>query len=134
MQAGSVPSSATGSEFESVLRSMLERVLRVYLAAYSQAGWECAIKSNWERIVRQAGAIECNQVCTSERTWEHAMKCIWQLAFKFVVCSVMYSMCSAMYGIQLTKSHVYHSNQVNVGTGFGPMACVGFGGCKPPTA
>ena len=59
----------------------------------SQAGWECE--------------IERDQECTSERTWERAMKCIWQLAFKFVVCSVMYS-------IQHTKSHVYYSNQVNV--------------------
>jgi len=115
-----VPSSAIGRS--------LRACPGVYLGAYSectwehfesllecvsQAGWECAIESNWERIVRQAGAIECNQVCTSERTWEHAMKCIWQLAFKFAVCSVMYSMCSAMYGIQRTKSHAYHSNQLN---------------------
>jgi hypothetical protein len=34
------------------------------------------------------------------------MRCIWQLAFKFVVCSVMYN-------IQRTKSHAYHSNLVN---------------------
>jgi len=65
---------------------------REQLGAYSQAGWECA--------------IECNQECTSERTWEREMKCIWQLAFKFVVCSVMYS-------IQRTQSHAFHSNLVN---------------------
>jgi len=47
------------------------------MGAYSQAGWE------W--------SIECNQEYTSVRTWERAMKCIWQLVFKFV-CSVMYSM------------------------------------------
>jgi len=64
-----VPLSAIGSVLESVLGSVPESVL----GAYSQAGWECA--------------IECNQECTSER----AMKCIWQLDFKFVVCSVMYS-------------------------------------------
>jgi hypothetical protein len=43
--------------------------------------------------------------CTSKRTWERAIKCIGQLAFKFVVCSVMYS-------IQCTKSHAYHGNLV----------------------
>jgi hypothetical protein len=32
-----------------------------------------------------------NQECTSERTWEHAMKCIRQFDFKFVECSMMYS-------------------------------------------
>jgi len=35
------------------------------------------------------------------------MKCIWQLAFRFVVCSVMYS-------ILRTTLHVYHSNLVNL--------------------
>jgi len=80
-----VPSGATrsvlegmpGSVRENVLGGELGSVLGVYLGACSQAGWECA--------------IECNQECTSERTWEHAMKCICQLAFKFVVCSMMYS-------------------------------------------
>jgi len=36
-QAGSVSSSATGSEFEGVLGSILESVLRAYMGAYSQA-------------------------------------------------------------------------------------------------
>jgi len=99
-----VPSRAIRSVLESMPGSVLGSVLRAYLRAYvsrlgvchreqlganSQAGWECA--------------IECNQVCT----WERAMKCIWQLAFKFVVCSVMYS-------IQRTTSHAYHSNLVNM--------------------
>jgi len=74
-QAGSVPSSA------------IESVLRADLGAYSQAGWECAIECNLERLesllgsVSQAGwvcIIECNQECTSECIWERAMKCIWQ--------------------------------------------------------
>ena len=47
-QAGSVPSSATGSVLESMLRSGIESVLGAYLAGYSPAGWECAIKCNWE--------------------------------------------------------------------------------------
>ena len=42
------------------------------------------------------------------------MKCIWQLAFKFVVCSVMYTVCSVMYRIQRIKSLAYHCNLVNV--------------------
>ena len=35
------------------------------------------------------------------------MKCIWQPAFKFVVCNVMYS-------IQHAKSHAYRCNLVNM--------------------
>jgi len=89
---GSVLESMSGSVLENVLGGVLGSVLRAYLGAYSPAGWEYAIESNQE--------------CTSERTWERAMKCIWQLAFKFVVCSVMYS-------IQRTKSYAYHSNLVN---------------------
>jgi hypothetical protein len=49
-QAGSVPSSAMGSVFESVLGSVLESVLRAELTTYSQAGWECAIDRDWERL------------------------------------------------------------------------------------
>jgi len=67
-QAGSVQSSVIWTVFESLLGSMLESVLRSLLGAYSPAGGVCA--------------IECN--------WDSAMKYIWQLVFKFVVCSVMY--------------------------------------------
>ena len=74
-QAWSVSSSAIGNLLESVLGSVLESVLKANLRTYSQAGWECA--------------IECNPECTSERTWKHALKSIWQLAFNFVLCSVM---------------------------------------------
>ena len=56
---------------------------------YSQAGWE------W--------AIQCNPNYTSEHTWKHAMKCIWQHVFKLFLCSVMYS-------IQHTKLHENDSN------------------------
>jgi len=45
-----VPSSAIGGVLESLLRSAIESVLRAYLGAYSQAGWE--------RV------IECNRECT----------------------------------------------------------------------
>jgi len=51
----------------------------VYYRAYSQCTWkhlECLVGS-----VSQAGwecPIKCNQECTSERTWERAMKCVWQ--------------------------------------------------------
>jgi len=48
------------------------------LGPYSQPGWECA--------------FECNLEHTSEHTWKHAMQCIWQLACKFILCSMMYSM------------------------------------------
>jgi len=48
-QAGSVPSSAIESILESMPGSVLQSVLRAYLGAYSQAGWECVIESNWER-------------------------------------------------------------------------------------
>jgi len=46
---GSVLESVLGRVLESVLGSVLENVLRAYLGVYSQAGWECAIKCNWER-------------------------------------------------------------------------------------
>jgi len=45
-----------------VLGSMLESVLRAYLRAYSQAGWACAIESNWERIVKQAGSVQSSAI------------------------------------------------------------------------
>ena len=45
------------------------------LRTYSQAGWECA--------------IECIQKITLDYTWEHALKCIWLFAFKFVLFSEM---------------------------------------------
>jgi len=35
---------------ESVLGSVHESVLRAYFGAYSQAGWECAMECNWERL------------------------------------------------------------------------------------
>jgi hypothetical protein len=44
-----VSSSAMGSILESVIWSVLESILRVDLGAYSQAGWECTIKHNWEQ-------------------------------------------------------------------------------------
>jgi hypothetical protein len=73
----SVPSSAIGSILESIPGSELENILGGVLGIISQAGWECT--------------IQCNQGCTSERTWEHAMQCIWQFGYKFVRCSMMYS-------------------------------------------
>jgi len=87
MQAGCVPSSASGSVLGSMLGSELENilggVLGSILGVYLGVSWEL----NWERFesligsVSQAGwecTIECNQECTTERTWECAMKCIWQ--------------------------------------------------------
>ena len=55
-------SSAIGSVLESVLGSVLESVLRAYLRAYSQAGWECAIESNWDRTVKQAGSVQSSAI------------------------------------------------------------------------
>jgi len=51
------------------LRTYSEVYLRAYsectwerleslLGSVSQAGWECAIESNWERIVKQAGSVK----------------------------------------------------------------------------
>jgi hypothetical protein len=55
-QAGSVSSrviesvtlSAIGSVLESMLGSTIKSVLRAYLGAYSEAGRERVIESNWE--------------------------------------------------------------------------------------
>ena len=71
-----MPSSAIGSVLESMPGSVLENVLG-YLGEYSectweslesllgsisQAGWECAIESNWERIVKQAGSVQSSAI------------------------------------------------------------------------
>jgi hypothetical protein len=59
---GSVQSSRLGVchrvqlGVESVLGSVHESVLRAYLGAYSQAGWECVIECNWELRA-------CSEVC-----------------------------------------------------------------------
>jgi len=45
-----------------MLGSVLESVLRAYLGAYSQAGWECAIECNWERTVKQAGSVQSSAI------------------------------------------------------------------------
>jgi hypothetical protein len=47
-QAGSVPSSSFRSVLESMHGSAIESLLRGYLEAYSQAGWERVIEFNWE--------------------------------------------------------------------------------------
>ena len=60
-----MPSSAIGSVLESMPGSVFENMLGGVLRSVTQAGWEWTIK--------------CNQECTSERAWERAMKCIWQL-------------------------------------------------------
>ena len=44
-----MPSSAIVSVLESTLGCAIESILRAYLGAYSQAGWERAIECNWER-------------------------------------------------------------------------------------
>jgi hypothetical protein len=48
---------------------VLESVLRAYLGAYSQAGWECAIECDWERLecvlgntVKQAGSVPSSAI------------------------------------------------------------------------
>jgi len=64
-----VSSSAIGSVLESVLGSVLESVLRANLGAYSQAGGECAIECDWERLdsvlgntVKQAGSVPSSAI------------------------------------------------------------------------
>jgi len=36
--------------------------LESLLGSISQAGWECAIESNWERIVKQAGSVQSSAI------------------------------------------------------------------------
>ena len=57
-----VSSSAIGSVLESVLGSVLESVLRAYLGAYSQAGWECAIGCDWERLECVLGNVQSSRL------------------------------------------------------------------------
>jgi hypothetical protein len=35
---------------------------REQFGAYSQTGWECAIESNWERTVMQAGSVPSSAI------------------------------------------------------------------------
>jgi len=36
--------------------------LESLLESVSQAGWECAIESNWERTVQQAGSVQSSAI------------------------------------------------------------------------
>ena len=66
--AGSVSFSAIGSVLASMLWTVIESILRSYLGTYSHAGWECAIKSNWQHPVDHAQ--ECTWEHTGSRAWE----------------------------------------------------------------
>ena len=55
---GSVSSSDMGSVLVCVLGSVLEKVLRADISAYSHTGWECPIEYNW------GCTSECTQECT----------------------------------------------------------------------
>jgi len=50
-----MPSSAIGS------------VLRVYLGTYSQAGWECAIECNGERLESLVGSVQSSRLGVCHR-------------------------------------------------------------------
>jgi hypothetical protein len=93
-----------GAYLEEYLRVYLEVYLRVYsevyLRAYSEVYWGEFSESTGEHLesvfgsVSQAGwecAIERSQECTAEYSCVHAMRCIWQLGFEFVECSMMYN-------------------------------------------
>jgi hypothetical protein len=53
--------------------------LESLLGSVSQAGWECAIESNWERIVKQAGSVQPSAIRSVlqsvDGSMQHAMKC-----------------------------------------------------------
>ena len=56
-------------------RSVLGSVLRAYLGAWSQVGWECAIECHWKRPSEHAQSLLENVLGTvlgsdSEYTWE----------------------------------------------------------------
>ena len=109
---GSVESSRPGVCHRVQLGGSLRSCPGVYWRTYSEVYVGAYSECTWERLesVSQAGwecTSECNQECNSERTWESAKKCIWQFCFKFVECSMMYS-------IKRTSSHAYHSYLDNV--------------------
>jgi len=75
--------------------------------------WGKLHHSPWHSDIRTSNqlnswecTVECNQECTSEHAWQHPKLWIWQFGFKFVECSMMYS-------IKRTYLHAYHSNLVN---------------------
>jgi len=93
---GSVEPSRLGVCHRVPLEASLRACSGVYLRTYSELHLGAYSECTRERLesllgsVRQAGwecTIKCNQERTSERTWERAMKCIWQFSFKFVKCS-----------------------------------------------
>jgi len=80
-----VPSSAIGS----ILRACPEVFLRMYSEGYLGAYPECTCE-HFESLLERVSQAAWE--CAMESNWEHTMKCICQLAFKCVVCSVMNSM------------------------------------------
>jgi len=83
-----VSSSAIGSVLESMPGSALESILRAYLGAYCQAGWEC------HRVQLGASLRACPGVYLRpylEVDLGACNECIWQFGFKFVECSMIYS-------------------------------------------
>jgi len=80
-----VSSSAIGSVLDSV----------------SQAGWECAIESNW--VVTSSRLGVCNRVQLG--VYFRAYTGAWNEAHP--------AACFQVRCIQHTKSHAYHSNVVN---------------------
>jgi len=79
-QAGRVSSSAIGTVLESMLWRLIESVLRAYLGAYSQEGWQCAIESNWECLESVPGHVQLSRlgVCHWVQlgaSWELTCEC-----------------------------------------------------------
>jgi len=56
------------------------------LGNISHTGSECAIESNWDCIVKQAGSVQLSAIRSVlqsiDGNVQHAMKCIWLHAFK----------------------------------------------------
>jgi hypothetical protein len=60
-QVGSVLSNAIGNVVEGVFGSVVESILGANLGAYSQEGWECAIKHNSEHLESVPGNIQSSR-------------------------------------------------------------------------
>ena len=75
--------------------------LESLLVSISQAGWECAIESNWEVQSSRLGV--CNRVQLG--VYVRAHTAAWN--------EVHPAACFQVRCIQRTKSHAYHSNVVN---------------------
>ena len=83
------------------------------LESVRQSGWQCAIVSNWDLTVNQAGSVHLSAIWSIPQSILGSMQCSVSGS---LLASLFYAawciVCSVMYSIQCTISHQYYSNLV----------------------